>query len=79
MADIDGQLWISFVSILATFNITKAKDEGHRGQQRVFGYGRRGVGTISYLEISIVDPTFFSATRNLSDAQYSPGRELVGD
>lgn len=82
MADTDDQLWIAFVSILAAFNITKAKDENGKDIEVDGEYSDTGVVAsvpFSYLEISIVDPTFFSATRNLSNAQYSPGPELVGD
>ena len=43
MADTDGQLWISFVSILATFNITKAKDENGKDIEVNSEYSDTGV------------------------------------
>ncbi len=43
MADTDVQLWISFVSILAAFNITKAKDENGKDVEVDGEYSDTGV------------------------------------
>ena len=79
MADTQAQLWIAFASILATFNITKAKDADGKDIEVNDEYFDTGI-MVSVLFSLSQRKTLTSSMegkRNLSTVRYFPGLEQV--
>ncbi len=79
VADTRAQLWIAFVSILATFNITKAKDADGKVIEVNDEYFDTGIIVFVLLPLSRREILIFclAGKRNLSSARYFPGPEQV--
>ena len=77
VADTRAQLWIAFVSILATFNITKAKDADGKDIEVNDEYFDTGIMASVVLSLPRGGILTFSMAgkRSHSSARYSPGPE----